>query len=172
MTNIETLINDFFAHEGETYVNPQAVEIARLGNTLCVSAFWLAIRPGEKVSLVLMVICDSYVEFQDWFGIEEDVKFSVDQITFGDLMNLHLTGKGAVSCSVDGVNAPSLEFYKQLQGLIARDEFENAHQVGVTLEKPEDFIEYTKKYYESNKHLDGFATFENWPWNLVVQVLN
>ncbi len=144
------------------YENPNEIEIARLtDDSFSVNGFWPHEEGEPNVELVLTTACGDYADFIEEFDITDDVQKSLDKITFEKLMSLYQAGKGAISCSIEGANAPSLEFYMRNKTVIAKDDVDTFHEVGIVLNTPDDFVGYTRRYFELNKHLKGFATVKN-----------
>lgn len=172
MTDIEKSIEEFFDFEGDTYVNGNGVEIALLNGAVCVTALWPEKQLDKNVSLVIMKMNANFIEFALNFGIQEDVKVAVENININTLMNLFRVGTGSICCSIEGIHAtPALEFCNQDNRIVARDDAEAEHEVVEEFKTPQEFIDYTKKYYQLNEHMTGFAKYKNPAWKLA-QAIN
>lgn len=167
MNDIEKAIDAFFACEGDTYVNDNGVEIALLKGAVCVTALWPEEQVDKNVSLAIMKMNESFIEFALNFGLEVNVKEAIEKINVATLLNLYLAGTCTICCSIEGVHAtPGLDFYKQDNRIVAKDDAENQHEVTEELKTPRDFIDYTRKYFELNEHMTGFAKYKNPAWKL------
>src|SRR5688572_1813358 len=108
-----------------------------------------------------MTACSDYPEFIQTFEITDIISSSIDLITTETLMRLYQAGEGIISCSIDGVNAPTLEFDKRDNKIVAIDELQIEHDVDQELKSQKDFIGFTKTFFESNKRLTEQLIFKN-----------
>ena len=170
---IRVALKRFMDNYLSNYENPNEIEIARLtDDSFSINGFWSHEESEANVELVLTTAYDDYADFIEAFEITDDIQRSLDKITFEKLMSLYQAGKGAISCSIEGANAPSLEFYIRDHTMVAKDDVDTFHEVGNVLETPADFVAYTKRYFELNKHLRGFAAVKHFSLQFPVQVEN
>jgi hypothetical protein len=97
------------------------------------------------VELVLMTVCGDDPEFIQTFEIADNVRGFIDLVTTETLMRLYQAGEGIICCSTDGVKSPTREVDKRDMKLVAIDELQIEHEVHQELNKPEEFISYTKR---------------------------
>lgn len=149
----EKAIGKFFDKVGDIYDNPNDVEVIWLGDyEVYACAPWPGIDTGKNISLEVGVEAESYAAFAEVFGIKNKVQKIIDEITPEQLVSLYEEGTAEVFCQVENNAAGSLEFKKENNKLFARDDADNVHEVKQPLEKPEHFIDYTRRYMESQQN--------------------
>lgn len=172
MTNIERAIDDFFAFAGAQYENPQGVEFHLVYGAVVVSIIWQHKQGLEDASLAFTYTCEDFTTFGEMFNIGEDAQTVIDNVTAKTLMNLFQRGKVAVSCSIEELNAPTLEFYRRNNKIIAIDELKIEHEVDLELRSPQDFVSFTKSFFEKNPHLKNTMVFRSGRWQSSEQIAN
>lgn len=119
-----------------------------------------------------MTVCDDYPDLIQTFEITENVRASVELITPESLMRLYQAGGGIFSCSIVSVNAPTLEFYNRGNKIVGICELQIEHEVEQELKTPEEFISFTKAFFENTKHLIEQLIFKNGSLQSPVEITN
>ena len=71
----------------------------------------------------------------------------IHTITYNRLLELYFEGNAEVFCSVDGFKIPYVNYIKKGKQVFAIEENGTQHEVQEKLEKAEDFINYTKRFF-------------------------
>ena len=76
----------------------------------------------------------------------------LEALTSSALLPLYEQEEMNIVCTLEGTMTRELSFRKYKKNIWARNTGEEIHQVKEHLEKPEDFIAYTIRYYDVHRN--------------------
>jgi hypothetical protein len=146
MKNTYEAVSEFIIDQ-EIYDNPHKVEIVTYyDDTVTVSAYWPDEICEGDMYLELFFESNTIAEFTRVFGIRciDDL----EHITPDSLHNLYKQGKAVICCTIDNMNTYySMQFRKQNNNILAKDDEEIERITTELLETPQQFMDYTLQHF-------------------------
>ena len=145
MKKFESILREYIEDNMGYIMNPNNIEIVydRYVLACCEYPGYHAIN--ENIILEILSDNDTLNKFIRRFGIT-----SVNDLAAIDshsLYNLYLKGEADVICMFDGYLPDVLYFRKKGGNVYARDEENNQKLVDMDLQRPEDYIAYTRRHF-------------------------
>lgn len=146
MKSLCFLIREYMINHLGTYLNQHKVEFNYDRDIIVTCLFPGYVKKEKNILLELVSNNATIGGFIQKFGITSVVDLSSINKEF--LYKLYVEDKAELCCYIDGDIVKPLYFQKRDKVTYARDENDNEHYVPFSLQTPDDYINYTKNYFQ------------------------